>query len=70
MSNEIEIRDGACGPICPRCDSDEDTFFAEAETESPSGEILSADDREAVPHYWCNGCGNLMVIETGKWILV
>ena len=69
QSNGITIREGACGPVCAFCHSDEDTYLAEAETEGPSGEILSKDDPETVSHYWCNGCASLMVIATGEWMI-
>ncbi len=69
MNIKIQIREGACGPVCPYCDTDEHTMYAEATTEGPSGEILSEDDPETVPHYWCNGCAGLMVIATGVWMI-
>ena len=68
MSNESEIRDGACGPVCAFCNSDEDTYYAEAETTTPNGEPIDPKSPEAIPHYWCGGCASLMIISTGKWI--
>ena len=62
----IQIRIGACGPVCAFCHSDEYTYLAEAETKTPDGKPIDPKDPEAVEHYWCD-CGGLMVIETGEW---
>jgi len=64
----IRINENACGPVCPNCKSDEYTYLCDAETKTPNGEPIDPNSPEAEDHYWCNGCGWLMVMSTGEWM--